>query len=427
MTIGIDLTVLQSPHRMRGIGSTVINFINSLSTDIKNTHRFIFYVYINEEDPLKLLALDGVNYETRVIQRPKRIRLPLPGRLKIINGALNQARTFLNILSGDSRIKNTAGLDRFIQFDQNQPVPAKHKVASAMVLYDIIPYVMESDYLWSYKTARAKGKSRKGALRQHYHRRKYITRLRKLTKKATYLIAISQHTKNDFIKHVGIDASKITVCHLGITNKQIQDSGVPTFEKYELTSWGYMPRQFELKGKKFLLFVGGADPRRKLVELVAAFNNLRAQGQDIYLVFAGDTMKGAQAIPNDELRDYFSNTSYLDNIFFLGFVTDTQREWLYKHTLAFVYPSVYEGFGLPVLEAMKYGTPVITYNNTSIKEIGGEAVIYVSDFSGIIEATKTLLTQPRHKKTLTTNGIQQAGKYKWSTTTVKIISKLENT
>lgn len=426
MTLGIDLTVLQTPHRMRGIGSTVINFINNLALEEKKKHDYIFFVYKEDESPLDLLNLADLNYQVRYVSKIERIQFRLPGRLSIVNGVLNQARTYSQILLGDARLKQLNDLDIFLQFDQNQPLPSRSKVKSLLVVYDIIPYVLESDYLWGYRTARSHGKTRLGALRTLYHRKKYISRLRKITARAQRLIAISQHTKEDFIKYVGVRPEKIDVCYLGVATPETQDT-TPVFHQYVSSSWGYIPKQVDLSDKQFILFVGGADPRRKLVDLVASFNNLRAQGHDIRLILAGDTMNGAYDVPNTALQYYFKHTSYLDDIIFVGFISDTQRDWLYSNAVAFIYPSIYEGFGLPILEAMRYGTPVITYNNSSISEIAGDAVLYAKDFKEIREAIESLISEPAVRKLYKKRGLHHSQKFKWQDTSKQILSIAKTT
>ena len=334
---------------------------------------------------------------------------------------MNKEYEKLNFTFGDTRIRNTEGIDVYLQFDQSQPLPVKKGIHTVLVLYDLIPYIMETDYLWSYGTARKNGKTRKGALRSHYHRMNYLTRLKKVTNKATYLIAISKHTKNDFVKYLNIKPDRIIVCYLGISSRAFANEKDPTLKKFEQTSWGYVKRDLELKSKSYLLFIGGADPRRRLVELVSAFNNIRAQGKDIKLVLAGDTMNGAFSVPNIEFQKYLAQTSYIDDIAFVGFINDDQRDWLYKNALAFVYPSVYEGFGLPVLEAMQYGCPVITYKNSSIYEIAGDAALYANDYLTIQDRVEALLSSNKLSKSLSVTGKEQAKQFSWSKTVSKII------
>lgn len=424
MTIGVDLTVLQTPHRMRGIGATTINFINNLPEKVRSDNKFVFFCYKDGDDPFELLDLTGVTYEVRHINKPSKVEFRLPWKFKILNGAINQTRKSMESFFGDSRIKHTRGIDYFMQFDQSQPLPMRYKVRSCLILYDIIPYVLEADYLWSYKTARAKGKTVLGALRTHYHRRKYVSRLRKSTRRAKVLVAISEHTKRDFVEHIGTKESKITTCLLGITELPAVGEKNPALQKFADTSWGYLPRSVSMKDKEFILYVGGADARRKLHELVAAFNNLRARGRDIYLVFAGDTMLGGTKVPNEDFQNYFKHTAYKDQIYFMGFVTDEQRDWLYTHATAFVYPSVYEGFGLPILEAMQYGTPVITYSNSSINEVAKDAAIYTSDFLEITDAIESLLNSKKLQAEYSERGKKNAAGYSWEKTAGAIVATL---
>jgi glycosyltransferase involved in cell wall biosynthesis len=426
MTIGLDLSVIQTPHRMRGIGATAINFINNLPLELKQAHYFVLFLYeADQTDALSILELTDFHYEIRTLQPKRRISLHLPGRLRIINTLLNTLYATITIHVGDRRITDSSGLDAFLQFDPMQVLPKAGKLRRGLVLYDLIPFIMGADYLWNYRTARQHQHSRKGALRKAILRRQYIIKARTVAKQADLLFAISEYTKQDYVRFTGIKPSKISVVHLGITKNRLKqtDQNV-SFNRYVGTSWGYFPKQVELNDTPFLLFLGGADPRRKLNHLVAAYNNLKAQGQDIRLVLAGDTMKGPLAIPVPEVQKYLASSSYLEGIVFLGFVTDEQRDWLYANALAMVYPSVYEGFGLPVLEAMQYGTPVITYKNTSIQEIAERAALYAHDAASIKQAVEQLLSDPKLRQQYQAAGQKQAAKFDWSITAQTMINQL---
>jgi glycosyltransferase involved in cell wall biosynthesis len=286
---------------------------------------------------------------------------------------------------------------------------------------------MESDYLWSYRTARLKGCSRKGALRRALLRRRYIGHLKTMGRRAHQLFAISDYTKRDFVKYTRTSEAKIQITYLGIDESlPAKSTEGTTFTQYMESSWGQLPQAVDLIEKPFLLFLGGADPRRKLIDLFAAYNNLKARGYDIRLVLAGDTMKGRRSLPTSELQNYLANESYISDIAFLGFVDDTQREWLFDHALAMVYPSVYEGFGLPVLEAMRYGTPVITYNNSSIKEIAGDAAIFAHDSISIFKSVEMLLLKPGKRASYSARGKAQASKFSWSKTVTVIVSHISS-
>ncbi len=426
MKLGIDISLLQTAHRRRGIGYTLINFINHLPKEARAKHSFVFYHFPIEQDnnPFDLLRLDGVTYRAEEIDTFSLKDTGNRGRSGLVLGAMNQFKTLRDIVLGDSRIKDLGAIEHFLQFDQNQPLPYKRGVKSTLVVYDLIPYVMEADYLWSYKTARARGRSRKNSLRLAAKRKFYKLKTRMIANKASRVMAISEHTKQDFVNYLGVNSKKIQVCLLGVDNKVVSAGGNSLqFNRYIPTGWGPIPKKVVLSDEKFLLFVGGADQRRRLSDLLAAFNNLRAQGHDVKLILAGDTMQGIHTTPIYELNDYFKNTSYLEDVYFLGFVSDQQRDWLYGHALAFVYPSLYEGFGLPILEAMRYGTPVITYKNSSIYEVAGDAAIYAHDALSIKDACLELISNPK-KEYYKNQGKQQAAKFSWEKTVAAMLGKL---
>lgn len=424
MRIAIDLSPLQSGHRMRGVGSVIINFINNISDSDKKKHTFVFYVVDMQNDkygdPLEAITTEGLNFEVKLGQEKQQAQT---GRLQRVLGKLGK---FISIYSNDSRLDTIGEVDVFLQFDQLDSLPRSRKVKKALVMYDLIPYILEHDYLWSYKTARHMGYSRKASLKCEVRRYLYLHKIKVNARRADYLLAISKYTKDDLLKYTRVKQEKIKVTPLGITPKNTANSSVhQTYQRYLETSWGYLPKSYHLPEEQdFLLFVGGADHRRKLDHLVTAFNHLRAEGRDIKLILAGDIMQGPLNIPTMDIQTTLSKSSYLDDIVFMGFVTESVRESLYARALAFVYPSMYEGFGLPILEAMQHGTPVITYRNSSIAEVAGSAAIYAKDFRDIITCTKQLMDEPEIIKKYNYLGKKQTEKYSWKRTADNIIKLL---
>lgn len=428
MKIGIDLTPLQGPHRMRGIGSVIINFLNNIPDKEKKQHEFVFYLYESEttkEDPAQYIQAEGLTYRTEYIKEND--KAVYTGKLRYISKFINNQFKLWELRYGDSRIQRDqlAGLNAFIQFDPATPLPkSKHGLQKILFVHDLIPYILESDYLFGYRTARNKKYSRRASLRLLLRRNNYIKSIRAICRHADKIIANSHHTKQDFVKILKIKPNKITVCYLGVSRVSHTTLKTTEFNYYKETGWGPILNNIDLADKKFMLFVGGVDPRRKLVDFVAAFNNLRGQGCDIKLVLAGDTMFGATKVPNTDLKKYLKHTSYIDDIYFLGFVDEQQRNWLYENAIVFVYPSVYEGFGLPILEAMVHGTPVITYKNSSISEVGGQAVIYAKDYIDILNQTKQLLDNPALRQERAAQSMQQAERFSWTKTSQNIIKTM---
>jgi glycosyltransferase involved in cell wall biosynthesis len=427
-TVGIDLTPLQGPHRMRGVGATVINTLRNLPASVKQEHSFVFYLHERDKDEaLDLInASSFKNYTTHFLEEQT---VALPPSIRTLKGLRHLPGRILNIIKnhrhGTRRITDVENIDVFLQFEQDI-IPPPH-VPSVVIVYDLIPYVLERDYLWSYSTARNIHRySRRGALLAQLRRWRYIRTIQTVARRASKLIAISTHTKNDFIKYANIRPEKITVNHLGIsdianTPKKIKSRNIT---RYAASPWGDIKVNTRIPEKPYLLFVGGVDPRRKLADLVAAYNLLRAQGNDISLILAGDTMLGPHSVPNDTLRRALLSSSYPEDIYLLGFVDDAMREWLYMNALAFVYPSRYEGFGLPILEAMRYGTPTITYRNSSLVEIGEDAVLYANDPIDISNFVKSLISNKKTREEISKKAIHCTETYSWQKSASSLISTL---
>jgi len=431
MKIGIDLSILQGYHRFRGIGSVVINFINHLTDDAKNKNSFVFFVEKNNESmAFELLNLKGIKYEIRYLHM--RHYHMLPGEFSIISKVLYKILAYIEYHIGDPRIsrKNLADIDRYIHFDQCKKLPVNSKRNTILVMYDLIPFVLESDYLWSYSTAKQNGLGLFKSVKCAFLRYQYKLRIKINLSRAKSIISISEHTKDDCIKYFGVNKNKVDVVLLGAdyNDKKASPKSQKLYAAYKRkTVWGPIKHQIDLTKKPFILFVGGVDKRRQITELLAAFNNLKARGVDISLVLSGESFEYMENIPDKNIKNYIhKNPSYRKDIYYMGFTTNSELNWLYKNALAFVFPSIYEGFGLPVLEAMRYGCPTITYNNSSLVEVGGKDVIYVDDFLGITNAVQELINNPTKAKTLSKNGIIRSSKFTWDKTVNSIFSVLNS-
>lgn len=431
MVFGVDIEALQNSHRMRGIGSVVRNFINHLPTEARQ-HKFIFFAHpYNDIDPLADLNLEGLDYQVRFYGSGKTINRSLPGRLNLFISAANRIHKLYDMRYGDSRLSpNDIGdIDCFLQIDPSAPLPRyRFGMKRAVFVHDLIPYILEWDYLWNYATARRHGFSRKAALRVQCRRSLFRLEYKLTVKAADLLIANSECTKQDFIRYLGVSPQKISVVHLGIDNQIDKSSrlNVPD-QYYRSTSWGYLPFKFDFPtDTPFLLFVGGADQRRKLSDVVVSFNQLRGRGVDIKLVLAGDCMKGPMDIATIETQSALKDSSYINDIIFLGYINETSLRWLYAHAIAYVFPSMYEGFGLPVLEAMNLSCPVISYRSAAIVEIAGEALLYASNVEEIMSAVHYLLTHSRYRDKLIIQGREQVKKFSWYQTSTNIMNIITN-
>ncbi len=432
MTIAVDISALQGPHRMRGIGFAILNFINNISSADRSNHKFVFFMFKqNETEALELLNLTNMDYEIRYLDpkkpAPEARKSLLSARWRhLLRSASRQLFELKDRYIGNSMVKDCHGIDVFIQPDQSASLPRdRHNIKKVLIIYDIIPYVLEWEYLWSYKTARLRGFSRKASLRCSARRWFYIKKLRVNTRRADILLAISKVTKDDFVRHAGAKARKIKVIHLGVPDQKTAAKEMQ-LQRYHKSSWGYLAKDFKLNRETpFILYVGGADRRRRIDELITAFNNLRGEGIDLKLVLSGDTMQGPENIATQEIQGALKTSSYLDDIIFTGFTSDEAKNYLYKNCLAFVYPSTYEGFGLPVLEAMNHGCPVICYPNQAVKEVAGDLPIYAQNRDDLYDRIKQLLVMPaKEREAMGSKNVAHAEKFSWSKTAKEIIAAI---
>lgn len=169
------------------------------------------------------------------------------------------------------------------------------------------------------------------------------------------------------------------------------------------------PKKYDAPFKKYILYVGQQSDYKNVKRLGDAHQILLAKYPDLGLILVGK--KNAATQKNEE---YFNARGY-KNIHFTDFVEDPQLSWLYSHAEAYVFPSLMEGFGLPGLEAMTYGTPVVSSNATCLPEVYGQAAHYFNplDSSDIAEAIDQVLSDDKLRTRLAKAGFKQIKKYSW--------------
>ena len=217
-------------------------------------------------------------------------------------------------------------------------------------------------------------------------------RLRRTARLADQIITDSTFSRDDIIARLGVAPRLVTAIPLAA------DDFTPASGADRAT----LAARFGI-GERFLLYVGAGDRRKNLVRLVEAYGRLRARGStDATLVLCGPKPPRNRS----------------PGVHWLGRVSDDDLKALYRAAVALVHPSLLEGFGLPVLEAMASGTPVICSNATSLPEVAGEAALYFDpmDVDGLATAMERCLQDRGLRDSLRERGLLQARKFSWEET-----------
>ncbi|MBU1626158.1 glycosyltransferase, partial [bacterium] len=240
----------------------------------------------------------------------------------------------------------------------------------------------------------------------HY---KYI--LPRILKRSDAIITVSYNTKKDLIKYYNIPEEKIKVIYLGV-----DEIFRPLENKEQLII--QLKNKFNISSP-YLLYVGMIEPRKNLIRLIHAYEILRKEGYPHSLVIVG-----AIGWKYKEIFQLVDSLDLHQHIIFTGFVELEDLVNIYNCAEIFVYPSLYEGFGLPPLEAMSCGTPVVTSKTSSIPEVVGDSALLIDPYSieSIARGVAKVLCDSKLREKLSRMGITRAKEFNWQKT-AEITSK----
>ncbi len=217
----------------------------------------------------------------------------------------------------------------------------------------------------------------------------------KFLKKATRVITVSEFSKQDILKHYPIDAAKISV---------ISGAARSEFQTLDREAKDAVKTEYA-NGKEYFLFVGGIQPRKNLMNLLKAFSLFKKwQKSNMKLLVAGRL-----AWQYDDLIEKLKTYKYRDDVVMLKWVSDERLVKIMGAAYALVYPSYFEGFGLPILEAMQSSVPVITSNTSSMPETAGNAALFADPDDADAIAKQMLLL---YKDEVLRNKKIESGKYR---------------
>lgn len=250
-----------------------------------------------------------------------------------------------------------------------------------------------------------------------YHYLNWSTKF--AVKNASHIIVPSDSTKNDLISDFNCSPNKLTVIKHGFdeahfTENEIDEEYISSVNSKILDMRKDLP---------YLLFIGRLESKKNLVQLIKSFSFISKKYPKYSLILAGKPGVGFKKIKEAIEKSYLSG-----RVFITGYVSEKEKAALYKGASVFLFPSLYEGFGFPILESFYYKTPVITSNVSSMPEVGGNAVEYVdpNDCESLINAIETLISSEEYSNRLVELGTARLLDFSWNKSAAQTLEVLLN-
>ncbi|HEV3475586.1 MAG TPA: glycosyltransferase family 1 protein [Actinomycetota bacterium] len=248
--------------------------------------------------------------------------------------------------------------------------------------------------------------------------RRWLQRLERALRQAAEIVVVSEATRRDLLELYPVDPGRVTVIHHGIDT-----------DRYRPASQAEVARVRARLGldRPYLLFLGGIEPRKNIPRLIRAFASGRVEGGGPDLVIAGASVpwnpEGRQQLEG-ALREI--PVQARDRVRMAGYIDGRDKVALLSGAEALVFPSLYEGFGFPILEAMACETPVVTSNVSSLPEVAGDAALLVDplDETSIAGGIRSVVEDPALRERLRIAGRNRVGLYTWDETARRTASVL---
>lgn len=373
----IDMTALNTPSRERGIGRYVTGLCRALAARDRWAD--------DESDPTRSWRLAGLTRHRGSPLGAVDESLQFLGDPSIAVSSLQyqrhklERRLFLGTLA--RRIA-----PRLLHLPDPPGTPIDMRQPRIVTCHDLIPLVLAKQYLAPLPGARALQWARDFA--------RYRT--------ARRVIAISEATRRDLIEHVGVPPERIDVVHSGVDHERFGPvAGVREHARLRARLGFEDP---------FLLCLGASDARKNLPLLVRAFAQSGVAKQ-VKLVFAGPISPKQRA----RLARTIADGGVESSVHVLGFIEDSLLVALYRQCLAYVFPSSYEGFGLPILEAMACGAPTLTSTVSSLGEVAGDAALTVAslDQDCLASGIARIVSDAELRASLRARGLEHVKAFTW--------------
>ena len=253
------------------------------------------------------------------------------------------------------------------------------------------------------------------ARKNFWHR---LVKAKKLLKRFSLVIAVSENTKRDIMELGGINPDKVKVIYSGVGEE---------YKKLPLINYQFSVKRVRDKynlPERFILYLGTIEPRKNVDGIIRAYNQLRVMScelRDYKLIIAG-----ARGWKSENIYREWDKSAFKNDIKFLGYVEPDDKIYLYNLASVFIYPSFYEGFGFPPLEAMACGVPVVASFASSLPEVVGDAALMVDPYNinDLAGALEKVLVDENLKNKLIARGLEQAKKFSWRETARAYLSEL---
>lgn len=242
---------------------------------------------------------------------------------------------------------------------------------------------------------------------QEKNRRFLLKHVERSVKNATRIIAISESTKKDIIHYYGIDASRISIVYPGVDAKLYS-------HKYDAGSL----RKYGIEGK-YLLYLGTIEPRKNISGIIEAYKDLPTKIKNEYSL----VLAGGKGWNDKDIIEKIATFEGPGNIIQTGYIKSEDIPTIYREAEIFLFPSHYEGFGIPILESMAAGTPVITSRNSSLPEASGDAAFFADDKNPqeISSAIVKIIGDKKIAQSLVEKGHKRVQEFTWE----KSVSQLK--
>lgn len=395
MKIAIDLRPLQGLNRYRGISVYLESLLRTLAKiDLVNDYLLV----VRGDDKLirQLKLPTHFRYKIKIV--PRRVGNELLYKLTSF------WRSSLTLYKSDA--------DVLLLTDASFGKP-KTSLPIVVIVYDFIPRLFYNQTFKQTTLAFLRQRRVKALLANRLEKLVYKHHLKQLPT-IKHFIAISESTKRDLI-HI----------YPSITEKNI----IVIHPAYDAT-YQHRPMSERHRNKlglrhPYILYIGAADFRKNIKALVTTFKQIKANFPQLNLVLAGRDFEPSAKYLSADLKSTIVNSPCHGSIKLLGYVDKKQAVELYSSAKVFIFPSLYEGFGMPVLEAMACGCPVVAFNNSAIPEVANQAALLVKNQWELQGAIEKVLLNDTIRQTLIKKGYAHIKKFSWDKTAIQTLYYLE--